>query len=324
LDNGNPLLRDSSCPDVLGAIGQTPLIRLRRLASEQRAQVLVKVEGVNPTGSMKDRMALGAIEAAERDGRLRPGGTVVEYTGGNTGPALALICAVKGYRCRLVSSDAFSSEKLSHMRALGAELTVLPSDRGAMNKELFRSMISRAADYAREPGAYWTNQLENLDMRDGYRPLADELWRQAGRIDVFVHSVGTGHSLSAIAQVLRDRSAEVRIVAVEPAESSVLAGGSTGSHRIEGIGVGYVPPAWETRTANLVMPVSSADAYEMARRLAREEGIFAGASSGANVAAAIRIAGSLPPNAVVATLAVDSGLKYLSTELYGSGAEAGG
>lgn len=304
--------------DVLGTIGRTPLVRLRNLASEGHARVVVKVESVNPTGSMKDRMAMGAIEAAERDGRLSPGGTVVEYTGGNTGPALALVCAAKGYPCRLVSSDAFSREKLDHMAAFGAKLTVLPSDRGRMTKELFRAMIARAAEYAAEPGAYWTNQLENPDMRHGYYPMGDELWRQAGRVDIFVHSVGTGHSLSAVSRVLRDRDPGVKIVAVEPAESPILSEGRSGAHRIEGIGIGFVPPLWDPAVADEVTSVSSADAYEMARKLARNEGLFVGASSGGNVAVALRLARELPPEATVATLAVDSGLKYLSTELFGS------
>jgi len=303
-------------PDVLGSIGGTPLVALRRLASERHARVVVKVESGNPTGSMKDRMARAAIEAAEADGRLAPGGTVVEYTGGNTGPALALVCAAKGYRCRLVSSDAFSREKLDHMAALGAELTVLPSDRGRMTKALFEAMIERAAGYAREPGAFWTDQLNNPDMTRGYHALGEELWRQAGRVDVFVHSVGTGHSLAGVAEVLRARHPAVHIVAVEPAESPVLSAGRSGAHRIEGIGIGFVPPLWDPDLADEVATVRSADAYDMARRLTREESLFAGASSGGNVAVALRIAATLPPAATVATLAVDSGLKYVSTELY--------
>jgi cysteine synthase A len=304
---------------VLDSIRNTPLVRLRSLVSPHHARVVVKIEGANPTGSMKDRMALAAIEAAERDGRLRPGGTVVEYTGGNTGPALALVCAVKGYRCRLVSSDAFSREKLDHMAALGAELTVLPSDGGKMTQQLFEAMIARAAEYARESGAFWTDQLHNTDMAGGYHAMGEELLRQAGRVDVFVHSVGTGHSLAGVAEVLRRHDPAVRIVAVEPAESPILSAGRSGAHRIEGIGIGFVPPLWQPGLADEVTSVSSADAYAMARRLTREEGIFAGASSGGNVAVALRLARTLPAEATVATLAVDSGLKYVSTELYGRG-----
>lgn len=305
--------------DILGTIGNTALVPLRNLGSGEHARVVLKVEGTNPTFSMKDRMALAAIEAAEADGRLGPGGSVVEYTGGNTGPALALVCAAKGYRCRLVSSDAFSREKLDHMVALGAELTVLPSDEGRMTQELFQAMIAKAAEYAAEPGAFWTDQLNNRDMARGYRPLGEEMWRQAGRVDVFVHSVGTGHSLAGVAEALREHDRDVRVVAVEPAESPILSEGRRGAHRIEGIGVGFVPPLWRDDLADEVASVSSEAAYETARRLAREEGIFAGPSSGGNVAVALRIARTLPPAATVATIAVDSGLKYLSTELYGRG-----
>jgi cysteine synthase A len=303
--------------DVLGSIGNTPLVPLRALASEDHARVVVKLEGVNPTGSMKDRMARTAIEAAARDGRLPPGGTVVEYTGGSTGPALALVCAARGYRCRIVSSDAFSREKLDHMVALGAEVTVLPSDQGRMTPELFRTMIAKAAELSAEPGSFWANQLENRDMTAGYHAMGEELWSQSGGVDVFVHSVGTGHSLAGVTSVLRRHRPGVRIVAVEPAESPILSEGRSGAHRIEGIGVGFVPPLWDPALPDESVSVSSDDAYARARRLAREEGIFAGASSGGNVAVALRIARGLPPGRTVATLAVDSGLKYLSTELHG-------
>jgi cysteine synthase A len=303
--------------DVLDTIGNTPLVELRSLAPIGHARVVVKIEGANPTGSMKDRMAQAAIEAAENDGRLRPGGSVVEYTGGSTGVALALVCAAKGYRCRLVSSDAFSPEKLDHMRALGAELTIIPSERGRMTKELFESMIAKAAEYASEKDAFFTDQLRNTDMSRGYHAMGEELFSQGGRIDVFVHSVGTAHSLAGVGEILRGHHAGVRIVAVEPAESPILSEGRTGGHRIEGIGIGFIPPLWQRRLADDILSVSSEDAYVMARRLAQREGIFAGASTGANVCAALRIARDLPPDATVATLAVDTGLKYLSTELYG-------
>lgn len=305
-------------PDVLGSIGNTPLVELGSLASGDHARVVVKLESVNPTGSMKDRMARAAIEAAERDGRLRPGGTVVEYTGGSTGPALALVCAAKGYRCRMVSSDAFSREKLDHMAALGAEVIVLPSDGGRMTKELFRAMIEKATELSAEPGSFWADQLNNRDMTAGYRPMGEELWSQSGGVDVFVHSVGTGHSLAGVASVLRERRPGVEIVAVEPAESPILSEGRTGAHRIEGIGTGFVPPLWRPEIADRIRTVRSDVAYATARRLAREEGIFAGASSGGNVAVALEIARELPSGRTVATLAVDSGLKYLSTELYGN------
>jgi cysteine synthase A len=216
-----------------------------------------------------------------------------------------------------VSSDAFSGEKLAHMRALGAELTIVPSEGGKFTEALFQAMIARASEYAKEPGAYWTDQLNNRDIHRGYHSMGEELWEQSGGVDAFVQCVGTAHSLTGVAEVLRRRRADVRVVAVEPAESAVLSGGRPGAHRIEGIGTGFVPPLWDPRIADEVVAVSSDEAYETARRLAREEGIFAGASTGANVAAALRAARILPPSASVGTIMIDTGLKYLTTELYG-------
>lgn len=305
---------------VLGSIGQTPLVPLRRLGSREHARVVLKMESANPTGSMKDRMAQAAIEGAERDGRLRPGGTVVEYTGGSTGVALALVCAAKGYRCRLVSSDAFSREKIDHMRALGAEVTIIPSDHGKITEALIKSMIARAAEYAKEPGAFWTDQLNNRDIHRGYHALGEEIWAQTGGVDAFVHSVGTAHSIMGVAEALRKARVDVRIVAVEPAESPILSEGRSGGHRIEGIGIGFVPPLWDPRVATDIVSIGSDEAYAMSRRLARDEGLFAGPSTGANVDAALRVARTLPRDATVATLMVDTGLKYLSTELYRSDA----
>ena len=303
--------------NILDSIGHTALVELRRVVPAGHARVCVKLEGQNPTGSMKDRVALAMIGAAEADGRLKSGGTVVEYTGGSTGTSLAFVCAAKGYRARLVSSDAFSREKLDHMTALGAELTIVPSDGGRITKQLFLDMIERARGMSREPGAYWTNQLENRDSPAGYHGLGEEIWSQTeARVSAFVQSVGTGASLRGVATALKRRNAEVRIVAVEPAESAVLSGGAPGAHKIEGIGVGYAPPLWEPALVDEVLAVSTADAMAMARRLAREEAIFAGTSSGANVVAALRVAARLGPEATVVALVVDSGMKYLSTEVY--------
>ena len=302
---------------LLDAIGNTSLVQLRRVVPKGHARVCVKLEWENPTASMKDRVARAMIEAAEANGRLKPGGTVVEYTGGSTGTSLALVCAAKGYRTRLVSSDAFSREKLDHMAALGAELSLVPSDGGRITKALFLEMIARARELSREPGTYWTDQLENRDSPTGYYGLGEEIWSQTnGRVEAFVHSVGTGASLRGVATVLRRHRADVRIVAVEPAESQVLGGGAPGAHRIEGIGVGYTPPLWDPALANEVLAVSSDEAMEMARRLARDEALFAGTSSGGNVVAALRVAARLGPEATVVTLLVDSGIKYLSTETY--------
>jgi len=302
---------------VLEAIGDTPLVELRRVVPAGCARIVVKLEGHNPTGSMKDRMAQAMVAGAERDGRLAPGGTVVEYTGGSTGASLALVCAAKGYRLRIATSDAFSAEKLTQMAALGAELTILPSEGGLTTRQLILDMIAAAREMSRAPGAYWTDQLNNRDSIAGYRPLGEEIWRQAeGRVDAFVQSVGTSASLQGVASVLRGHAPGVEIVAIEPAESAVLSGGAPGAHRIEGIGIGRKPPMWEDGIADGIEAVSTADAEAMARRLAREEGLFAGTSSGANVVAAIRVGQRLGPRASVATLLVDSGLKYLTTDVY--------
>ncbi len=303
--------------NILDAIGNTSLVRLRNIVPTGCADIVVKLESENPTGSMKDRMALAVISRAEADGRLKPGGTVVEYTGGSTGTSLALVCAAKGYRIRFVTSDAFSQEKRDHMRSLGAELTLVPSEGGLTTKKLILDMIEAARELSREPNTYWTNQLHNHDSIAGYHPLGKEIWSQTGgRVDAFVHCVGTAASSRGVAAVLRRHKPGVRIIVVEPAESSVLLGGAPGAHHIEGIGIGYAPPLWDASLADEILAVSTAEAQDMARRLAREEAIFAGTSSGANVVAALRVAKRLGTGATVATLMVDSGLKYLSTEVF--------
>jgi cysteine synthase A len=303
--------------DILEAIGNTSIVRLRKVVPPGCADILVKLEGENPTGSMKDRMALTVIARAEADGRLKPGGTVVEYTGGSTGTSLALVCAAKGYRLRIVTSEAFSREKRDHMAALGAELTLVPSEGGLTTKKLILDMIAAAGAMSRQPGAFWTDQLNNHDSVAGYRPLGEEIWAQTGgKVDAFVHCVGTAASLCGVATVLKRQRPGVRIVAVEPAESSVLRGGPAGPHKIEGVGIGYIPPLWEPALVDDIEPVATADAKDMARRLARKEALFAGTSSGANVVAAIRVAGRLGPGATVVTLMADSGLKYLTTDVF--------
>jgi cysteine synthase len=303
--------------NVLATVGNTSLVELRRVVPPGCARILVKVEGENPTGSMKDRMAQAMIAGAERDGRLRPGDTVVEYTGGSTGASLALVCAAKGYRLKLVSSRAFSEDKLVQMAAFGAELTLVESEGGLFNRELFLRMIETARVLSLQPHTCWTDQLNNRDSIAGYHSMGEEIWEQTGgKVDAFVHSVGTSASLRGVSTVLTRRNARVRIVAVEPGESPVLSGGKPGAHKIEGIGIGYAPPLWDPRVAAEIIPISTADAEAMARRLAKEEGLFAGTSSGANVLGAIQVGLQLGPEASVATILVDSGLKYLSTEVY--------
>jgi cysteine synthase A len=306
-------------PGILDAIGNTSLVRLRKVVPPDCAGIYAKLEWENPTGSMKDRMATAVISRAEADGRLKPGDTVVEYTGGSTGTSLALVCAAKGYRIRIVSSDAFSREKLDHMASLGAELTIVPSDEGRSTKKLFLDMVETARRLSREPNTYWVNQLENSDTIAGYYPLGEEIWNQTdGRVDAFVQSVGTAASSRAVATVLKRHRPDVRIVAVEPAESSVLSGNPPGPHKIEGIGIGFTPPLWEPSLVDEIVPVATDDAKEMARRIAREEALFAGTSSGANVIAAIQVGKRLGPDACVVTLMIDSGLKYVSTDVYRS------
>jgi cysteine synthase A len=302
---------------VLAAVGDTSIVRLRKVVPAGCADVLVKLESENPTGSMKDRMAAAVIARAEADGRLQPGGTVVEYTGGSTGTSLALVCAARGYPIRIVTSEAFSQEKRDHMAALGAELTLVPSEGGLTTKKLILDMIEAARTLAHASGAFWTNQLENHDAIAGYFPLAEEIWRQTdGRVDAFVHGVGTGASLRGVATVLKQKKPAVRAVAVEPGESPVLQGGQPGPHKIEGVGIGYRPPLWEPSLVDAIEAVATEEAKEMARRLAREEALFGGTSSGANVVAALRVAARLGPGGTVVTLLCDSGLKYLSTDVY--------
>ena len=297
---------------VLDTIGDTPLLALRHVVPANGARVLLKLESRNPTGSMKDRIALAMIEAPRADGRLQPGGAVVEYTGGSTGVSLALVCAVLKHPLHLVSSDAFSKEKLDHMRLLGAQLTLVPSDNGKQTERLTRDMISEAHRIAQRTGAYITAQMENPDQLHAYTRMAGEIWDQTGgRIDGFVQSVGTAASLRGISQTLRERDARIRVVAVEPAESAVLSGGPSGAHKIDGVGAGYVVPLWHDRIADDIERVSTDEAKAMAFRLAAEEGLFCGTSTGANVTAALRLAERLGPDATVVTIMCDTGMKYL-------------
>ena len=281
------------------------------------ADVIVKLEYYNPTGSYKDRMALGMVEGAEARGALRPGMRVVEFTGGSTGSSLGMVCAAKGYRFVVLSSDAFSREKLLTMEAFGAELRLVPSDGGNVTPALFERFRKEIAILAAEPDTFWTDQFHNLDAVTGYRNIGIELMEQTGgRIDAFCGAVGTGGMLRGVAGALRDGGSRARIVALEPASSPALTEGRGGAHRVEGIGTGSVVPHMADRPYDEARPIDEVDARAMAKRLAREEGLLVGTSSGMNIAAAIQLAQELGPGRTVATVAVDTGLKYLIGELY--------
>jgi cysteine synthase A len=299
------------------AVGETPLVRLAKVVPQGSADVFVKLEWFGPTGSYKDRMALAMIEEAERRGDLRPGMTVVEYTAGSTGSALAWVCAVKGYRLQVVCSDAFSPIKLRTMRALGAELTIVPSEGGKVTPDLTSRMIDVARELADRPGTYFTDQRHNADSLVGYRRVGDELLEQMDRpIDVFCAAVGTAGLIMGVAAALVEAGSPARIVVFEPASSPVISGGEPGTHHVEGIGSGIYPPLLDPDRHHEVRPIEEVDARAMARRLASEEGILAGTSSGLNVAGATALAAELGPGGSVVTVACDTGLKYLGGDLF--------
>jgi cysteine synthase len=303
---------------MLGAIGSTPIVRLERLVEPGMAEVWVKLESDNPTGSYKDRMALAMIEGAERDGRLQPGQTVVEYTGGSTGSSLAYVCALKGYPLRIVSSDAYAREKLRTIEAFGARLEVLPSPDG-ITPELLPRMMDRAREIVDETGGFATDQFRNHDMPGGYAELGRELLEQLdGRVDAFCTYIGTAGCFVGVTRELRRTLPEIVRIGIEPAESPVLSGGEPGTHRIEGGGVGFWPPLLTVDDLDEVQTVSTDAAFAMARRAALEEGLWSGPSTGANLTVALELARRLGEGKRVATTLVDSGLKYLAGDLYAS------
>jgi len=301
---------------VLSAIGATPLVRLRRVVPPGAADVVVKLEFFNPTGSYKDRMALAMIEGAEARGALRPGMRVVEFTGGSTGSSLAMVCAAKGYPFVVLSSDAFSREKLLTMKAFGAELRIVQSEGGKVTPDLFRRFREAIAVLAAEPDTYWTDQFNNTDAIAGYMGIGRELLAEAAAVDAFCGAVGTGGMLAGVARALREGGSTARIVALEPASSPALTGGRGGAHRVEGIATGSVPPHMQPKPYTEARAIDEEEGRAMARRLAREEGMLVGTSSGLNIAAAVRLATELGPGRIVATVAVDTGLKYLAGDLF--------
>ncbi len=303
---------------ALQTIGNTPVVKLNKIVQPDSADVYAKLEYFNPTGSYKDRMALAAIEEAEKRGELRPGMTVVEYTGGSTGSSLAFVCAVKGYRFRVVSSDAFAKAKLRTMKVFGAELDLVPSRNGQVTPDLTPRMVERAREIAGDAPSCFINQLYNRDAAKGYAPIAFELLEQLDKpIDAFCASVGTAHLLMGVSRILHRLDPRPRLVALEPASTPVISKGTTGTHHVEGIGIGIVPPLLDKDFYDEARGIEESEARTMAWRLAREEGIFAGTSSGMNVVGACLLAKELGPGHSVVTVAVDTGLKYLDGDLFG-------
>jgi cysteine synthase len=298
---------------ILEAIGNTPLVRLQRCAPPNGAELWLKLEYRNPTGSLKDRMALAMIEGAERDGSISPGDTVVEYTGGSTGPALALVCRAKGYRALIVMADCFTEERFQLMDALGAEIDVVPSVEGRpkVTAQDIDNMVVRAAELANKPRHYATDQFNNPYIVPDHRDrLGREIWEQSGRrVTAFCHGMGTASSVMGVSDALRPHG--VFIQAHEPAGSAAISGGERGSFLIQGW-TGLVMPHWDAEKVDHLEPIEDDAAVEMTLHLSREEGIFAGISTGANVVGAHRLAERLGPDAVIVTLAVDSGFKYMS------------
>lgn len=302
---------------MLDVVGRTPVVRLTKVVPDGAADVFVKLEWFNPTGSYKDRMALTMIEEAERRGQLEPGMTVVEYSGGSTGSSLAYVCAAKGYRLKVVSSDAFAEEKLKTMAALGAELTVIPSHGNGITSELVDRVIDQAREFAAEPGTYWTDQANNRDALVGYRQVGRELLDQVERpIDVFCAAVGTAGLAMGVAEALEEAGSEARVVVFEPASSPMISAGWSGAHTVDGVGIGFIPPLLDAERYDEIRPIDESQARVMARRLATEEGLFAGTSSGLNVTGAVELAVELGADHTVVTVACDTGLKYLAEDLY--------
>jgi cysteine synthase A len=309
----------SSKNSIINAIGNSALIELKNVVPPNAARVVAKLESSNPTGSMKDRMGIAVIENAEKRGWIKPGDTIVEYTAGTTGISLAFVCASLGYKFHAVFSDAFSHEKRITMKAYGAQITDVLSDNKKITEKLIKEMIEVSRKLSEQDHHWWADQLNNRDAEQGYYPLGEELWKQTGgKVDAFVHAVSTAHSIHGVTKSLKKNNPGIKIFAVEPEESAVLSGKPTGSHKIEGIGIGFIPPLWQSELVDEILTVSTEEAMSMARRLAKEEGIFAGTSTGANVVAAIRIAERFGKGNTVATIIVDSGLRYISTPLYSS------
>lgn len=299
-------------------IGNTPLVKIEKLIDSESADIYVKLEGANPTGSMKDRMALSMIEGAERRGELKKGGTVVDYTGGSTGSSLAMICSAKGYKAHFVSSDAFAEEKLQTMRAFGATLELVPSENGKITANVINTALERVKEIAKQPNTFYTDQFKNIDNRNAYHDMAKEIMNElGGEIDEFLAGIGTGGCFSGNSEIFKKEIPQIRCIPIEPFNVRALSGGDTsGTHRLEGMGAGFIPEICRLDLADQIIAVKDEDAYETARNLARIEGIFGGISSGANVWAAIQRAKILGKGKKIVTVICDSGMKYLQGDLF--------
>ena len=301
--------------NIIEIIGNTPIVKLQKIVEKGCGEIYVKLEAYNPTGSKKDRMALAMIEGAERRGLLKRGMTVVEYSGGSTGAGLALVCTLKGYRFKLITADVFGKEKIGLMRSLGADVEIIKSENGKITKELINKMINRAKEISKEPNTFFTNQLDNKDVIEGFVPLGEEILDQLGKdIDAICDTVGTAGTLMGIAKAFKEN--KTKIIAVEPSSSPILSKGIKGSHNVEGVGLGFIPAIYNPELVDEVITIEESHARQTSRNLALKEGIFCGTSSGMNVAAAIEISKKLGPRSKVVAIACDTGLKYLSEGLF--------
>ena len=303
--------------NILETVGNTPIVKLEKIIPSGCGEVFVKLEANNPTGSKKDRMALSMIEGAEKRGDLKEGMSVVEYSGGSTGAGLAFVCAIKGYRFRLITADVFGKEKIGLMRALGADLEVIKSEDGKITKELIGKMIERAEEISVEPDTFFTDQLNNMDVIEGFVPLGDEILQQLnGKVDAICDTVGTAGTLMGIAKSFKNKGVDSKVIALEPASSPILSKGIKGAHNVEGVGLGFIPAIYNSKYVDDVISIEESLARKICKELASKEGIFCGTSSGMNVAGAIKLSKSLGPKSRVVAVACDTGLKYLSEGLF--------
>jgi len=303
--------------NILDTIGNTPIVKLQKIVPKGSGDVYVKLEAYNPTGSKKDRMALAMIQGAEKKGFLTRGMSVVEYSGGSTGAGLAFVCGIKGYQFRLITADVFGKEKIGLMKALGADLEIIKSDNGKITKELITKMISRAAEISNESNTFFTDQLNNYDIIDGFVPLGDEILQQLdGDVDAVCDTIGTAGTLMGIAKSFKNVGSNCKIVALEPASSPMLSKGIRGAHNVEGVGLGFIPALYNSEFVDNVITIEESTARKTCRDLAIKEGIFCGTSSGMNVAGALKLSKDLGPKSRVVAVACDTGLKYLSDGLF--------